>query len=71
MTSARIPLLAIALVLAGCGTPPTEVVPLKASGTFRAPTYFHATLYCEKQGATMQAIGNGPAQTGVEFRCER
>jgi hypothetical protein len=66
----HLPLLSMALLLlAGCGTPPSEVVPLR-DGTLRAPTYFHATAYCEKRGATMQAIGNGPAQTGVEFRCE-
>jgi hypothetical protein len=60
--------LASVLALAGCGTPPNEVVPQR-DGSFRAPTYIQAADFCSKKGQALHQIGNGPAQTGVQFRC--
>ncbi|HEY2256647.1 MAG TPA: hypothetical protein VGI11_13500 [Variovorax sp.] len=62
-------MLPCAFALAACGTPPNEVVPAR-NGVLRAPTYLQGAAYCQQKGTTMNAIGAGPAQTGVEFRCE-
>jgi starvation-inducible outer membrane lipoprotein len=62
-------MLSCAFVLSACNTPPNEVVQAR-EGVFRAPTYLQGQAYCQKKGSTMHALGNGPAQTGVEFSCE-
>lgn len=64
----QIALIAFALAVAGCGTLPNEVVPLR-DGMLRATTYAGAATYCQQRGSTAQMLGKAPAETGVLFRC--
>lgn len=61
--------LAVVLTIAGCGTPPNEVVPLR-DGTFRARFYDQATVYCQNNGLTATMLGKAPAENGVLFTCK-
>ncbi|MDB5830013.1 MAG: hypothetical protein JWQ73_4233 [Variovorax sp.] len=65
----RLALLTIVLTIAGCGTPPNEVVPLR-DGTFRARMYDQAIVYCQKDGLTASMLGKAPAESGVLFSCK-
>lgn len=65
----RLALFSFVLLIAGCGTPPNQVVSLR-DGTFRAPFYDQAIRYCQNEGLTASMLGNGPAQTGILFRCQ-
>jgi len=62
-------LLPLALVVAGCSTPPNEVIQFR-EGVLRAPTYTQATAHCQGKGARPLWLGNAPAQSGILFRCE-
>ncbi|MEJ7686575.1 MAG: hypothetical protein WKG52_06020 [Variovorax sp.] len=61
--------LPLAFVLAGCGIPPNQAVPVR-DGVLRAPTYADAIAHCERAGATATMLGKAPAESGVLFRCE-
>jgi hypothetical protein len=65
----RLVMLSCAFALSACNTPPNEVVQAR-EGVYRAPTYLQGQAYCQTKGSTMRPIGNGPAQTGVEFSCQ-
>ena len=60
--------LGVSIMVAGCGTPPNEVVPLE-NGVLRVPTYVQAAAYCKNKGLDAQMLGEAPAQTGILFRC--
>jgi len=61
--------LPMALVVAGCGTPPNEVVQQR-DGLLRAPTHQQASAHCAKTGTEMISKGRAQAEQGVLFRCE-
>ncbi|WP_077001356.1 hypothetical protein [Variovorax sp. KK3] len=61
--------LPIALIVAGCGVPPNQVVPMR-DGTLKAITYVAASNHCEEKGLTARMMGKAPAEQGVLFRCE-
>lgn len=65
----RFVFLTFVLTIAGCGTPPNEVVPLR-NGTFRAPFYDQATVYCQNDGLTATMLAKAPAESGVVFTCK-
>ncbi len=60
--------LALACVLAGCGTPAHEIVTYP-DGTTRTPTSADAASYCRDKGLTAQIRGKAAGETGVMFRC--
>ena len=61
--------LPFAVVLAGCGVPPNQVVPMR-DGTLRATTYVQAANHCQEKGSTARMLGKAPAEAGVLFRSE-
>ena len=61
--------LPIALLVAGCGVPPNEVVRMR-DGTLRTTTYVQASDHCREKGTTARMLGKAPAEQGVLFRCE-
>jgi hypothetical protein len=65
----RIALTTFVLAIAGCGSLPNEVVPLR-DGMLRATTYAGAAAHCQEKGSTARMLGKAPAETGVLFRCE-
>jgi len=65
----RFVFLPLALAVAGCGTPPNEVIRLR-DGVMRATTYVQASDYCQKSGSSARMLGKAPAESGVLFRCD-
>lgn len=61
-------LLPLALVLAGCSTPPNEVTQVRP-GVLRAVTYVQASNYCDAKGQSPRWLGKAPAEQGVLFEC--
>lgn len=61
--------LPFSLIIAGCGVPPNQVVPMR-DGVLRATTYVQAADHCREKGTTAKMLGKAPAETGVLFRCE-
>ena len=56
------------LVLAGCSTPPNEVMQVR-EGVLRATTYVQASDYCDARDKTPRWLGRAPAEQGVLFQC--
>lgn len=65
----RLALFSFVLLLAGCGTPPNQVISLR-DGTFRAPYYDQAIVYCQNQGLTASMLGRAQAEAGIVFTCK-
>ncbi|MBU1361333.1 MAG: hypothetical protein KKC79_20550 [Gammaproteobacteria bacterium] len=60
--------LPLAWLVAGCGTPANEVIPL-GDGVLRAPTYARAAAYCDSKDLTARWLGKAQAEAGVKFQC--
>ena len=65
----RFALYLFVLLIAGCGTPPNQVISLR-DGTFRAPFYDQAITYCQKDGLTASILGKAQAENGIVFACK-
>lgn len=65
----RLALFLFVLLIAGCGTPPNQVISLR-DGTFRAPFYDQAISYCQKDGLTASILGRAQAENGIVFACK-
>lgn len=63
-----LPLSFFVLAIAGCSTPPNEVIELR-DGVLRATTYTQGQYYCDQRRLTPRWLGNAPAQTGILFQC--
>ncbi|MDZ4361259.1 MAG: hypothetical protein U1B84_33440 [Variovorax sp.] len=65
----RITLFPLALVIAGCSTPPNQIVPFR-DGVLRAMTYTQAADYCSAKSQEPKWLGKAPAESGVLFQCQ-
>jgi len=61
--------LGAALAVAGCSTPPNEVMQFR-EGVLRATTYTLTQSYCDQRSQSPRWLGKAPAESGVLFRCE-